>query len=394
MGWLTRTFICCTGFVTAIAFAADGRAQSSAAKPKTPLVINVMDVAGDLEVSQPALEKFRTEHPELVSKFVYTRATAPELAGKLKAQQDAGKVDVDFVLTGNDALAAGMDQNLWLDILPAYQNRFPDLAQLYLPGAYAMQKMARGQAFVIDWYPSGPLLEYAPERVKDMPDTAEGLLAWCKAHPGRFMYARPSNSGPGRSFVMGLPYLLGDKDPQDPITGWDKTWKYLKELDSCIQYYPSGTGATMKELAEGSRDVIATTTGWDINPRYLGIVPEGLKVGTLKGFHWVGDANYMAIPKGGSAEKRDVVLELMAFLLKPEQQAYMYDHGYMYPGPAIKGVPLAMAPAESQETIRKFGRPEYSGLIADNPIEPPLDATPLIAMFQKWDRDIGAKKTN
>jgi putative spermidine/putrescine transport system substrate-binding protein len=395
MGWLTRSYICCAaGFAAAIALADDGRAQSSAAKPKTPLIINVMDVAGDLEVSQPALEKFRKEHPELISKFVFTRATAPELAGKLKAQQDAGSVDIDFVLTGNDALAAGMDQNLWLDILPAYQNRFPDLAQLYLPGAYAMQKMARGQAFVIDWYPSGPLLEYAPERVKDMPDTAEGLLAWCKAHPGRFMYARPSNSGPGRSFVMGLPYLLGDKDPQDPIAGWDKTWKYLKELDSCIEYYPSGTGATMKELAEGSRDVIATTTGWDINPRYLGIVPEGLKVGTLKGFHWVGDANYMAIPKGGSPEKRDVVLELMAFLLKPEQQAYMYDHGYMYPGPAIKDVPLAMAPAESQETIRKFGRPEYASLIAGNPIEPPLDAKPLVAMFQKWDREIGAKKTN
>ena len=394
MGWLTRTFICCTGFAAAIAFAADGWAQSSVAKPKTPLIINVMDVAGDLEVSQPALEKFRAEHPELISKFVYTRATAPELAGKLKAQQDAGSVDIDFVLTGNDALAAGMDQNLWLDILPDYQSRFPDLAKLYLPGAYAMQKMARGQAFVIDWYPSGPLLEYAPERVKDVPDTAEGLLAWCKAHPGRFMYARPSNSGPGRSFVMGLPYLLGDKDPQDPIAGWDKTWKYLKELDSCIEYYPSGTGATMKELAEGSRDVIATTTGWDINPRYLGIVPEGLKVGTLKGFHWVGDANYMAIPKGGSPEKRDVVLQLMAFLLKPEQQAYMYDHGYMYPGPAIKDVPLTMAPAESQETIRKFGRPEYANLIAGNPIEPPLDAKPLVAMFQKWDREIGAKKTN
>ncbi|HLY89449.1 MAG TPA: extracellular solute-binding protein [Acetobacteraceae bacterium] len=395
MGWLTRNFVCRTaGFAAVIAFAADGCAQSSAATPKAPLVINVMDVAGDLEVSQPALEKFRKEHPELVSKFVFTRATAPELAGKLKAQQDAGSVDIDFVLTGNDALAAGMDQNLWLDILPAYQNRFPDLTQLYLPGAYAMQKMARGQAFVLDWYPSGPLLEYAPDRVKDMPDTAEGLLAWCKAHPGRFMYARPSNSGPGRTFVMGLPYLLGDKDPQDPVAGWDKTWNYLKELDSCIEYYPSGTGATMKELAEGSRDVIATTTGWDINPRYLGIVPADLKVGTFKGFHWVGDANYMAIPKGGSPEKRDVVLELMAFLLKPEQQAYMYDHGYMYPGPAIKNVPVAMAPAESQETIRKFGRPEYSGLIADNPIEPPLDAKPLVAMFQKWDREIGAKKMN
>lgn len=357
-----------------------------------PVTINVIDVAGDLQVSQPALEKFQAEHPELVSKFVFTQATAPELAGKLKAQQDAGRVDIDFVLTGNDALAAGMEQGLWLEILPKYEAKFPNLKDLYIPGAYLMQEMARGQAFVIDWYPSGPLLEYAPDRVKDVPDTPEKLLAYCKANPGKFMYARPANSGPGRTFVMGLPYLLGDKDPKDPVNGWDKTWSYLKELDGCIEYYTAGTTASMKELADGTRDIIATTTGWDINPRYLGIVPEEYKIASFKGFHWVGDANYMAVPKGVSEEKLKVVLELMAFLLKPEQQAFMYDHGYMYPGPAIKGVTLDMAPAESQETIKKFGRPEYESLISGNPTEPPLDAKPLVAMFDKWDREIGAAK--
>ncbi|MDQ2084263.1 extracellular solute-binding protein [Xanthobacteraceae bacterium Astr-EGSB] len=357
-----------------------------------PVVINVIDVAGDLQVSQPALEKFQTEHPELVSKFVFTQATAPELAGKLKAQQDAGRVDIDFVLTGNDALAAGMEQGLWLQILPKYADKFPNLKELYIPGAYLMQEMARGNAFVIDWYPSGPLLEYAPDRVKNVPDTPEALMAYCKANPGKFMYARPANSGPGRTFVMGLPYLLGDKNPMDPINGWDKTWAYLKMLDTCIEYYTAGTTASMKELANGTRDIIATTTGWDINPRYLGIVPEEYKVGAFKNFHWVGDANYMAIPKGVRADKLKVVLELMAFLLKPAQQAYMFDHGYMYPGPAIKGVTLDMAPKESRQTIEKFGRPEYAALIAGNPTEPPLDAKELVAMFDKWDREIGAAK--
>lgn len=357
-----------------------------------PVVINVIDVAGDLQVSQPALEKFQAQHPELVSKFVFTQATAPELAGKLKAQQDAGRVDIDFVLTGNDALAAGMEQGLWFEILPKYAGEFPNLKELYIPGAYLMQEMARGQAFVIDWYPSGPLLEYAPDRVSQVPDTPEALLAYCKANPGKFMYARPANSGPGRTFVMGLPYLLGDKDPKDPIKGWDKTWAYLKELDTCIEYYTAGTTASMKELANGTRDIIATTTGWDINPRYLGIVPEEYKIGAFKNFTWVGDANYMAIPKGVSEEKLKVVLELMKFLLKPAQQAYMFDHGYMYPGPAIKGVTLDMAPKESQETIEKFGRPEYASLIADNPTEAPLDAKPLVEMFDKWDREIGAAK--
>lgn len=372
-----------------------GRAQQAATSlpaPKSPLTLRVIDVAGDLQISQPALEKFAKQHPELVSRFVFTQATAPELAAKLKAQQDAGRSDIDLVLTGNDALAAGMAQNVWLEILPTYASLFPALDQLYLPGAYAMQRMARGQAFVLDWYPSGPLLEYDPARVKDVPTSAEELLAWCKAHPNRFMYARPANSGPGRTFVMGLPYLLGDKDPLEPLNGWDRTWAYLKEIGQYIEYYPSGTTATMKELGEGSRDIIATTTGWDINPRYLGIVPEQFKIGTLKGFHWVGDANYVAVPKGVSQETLGVVLSLIAYLLQPAQQAYMYDHGYMYPGPSIKGVRVDMAPKESQEVIAKFGRPEYAALIADNPVEPPLDAQQLVAMFDKWDRDIAASK--
>ncbi|MCA0014348.1 extracellular solute-binding protein [Mesorhizobium sp. B292B1B] len=361
-------------------------------KPKEPLVINVVDVAGDLQLSQRALEKFAEIHPELISKFVYTQAPAPELAAKLKAQQAAGRLDIDFVLTGNDALAAGIDQGLWTQILPDYADMFPKLDERYLPGAYAMQQMAKGQAFVDSWYPSGPLLEYAPDRVKDLPGTAEELLAWCKAHPGKFMYARPANSGPGRTFVMGLPYLLGDKDPLDPIDGWEKTWAYLKELNDCIDYYPSGTTVTMKELGDGTRDIIATTTGWDINPRYLGIVPEDYKIATLKGFHWVSDANYVAIPKGVSDEKLGVLLQLIAFILEPEQQAFMYDHGYMYPGPSIRDVPIEMAPQDSQDTIKRFGRPEYAAMIADNPIEPPLDAKPLVAMFEKWDKEIGGAK--
>jgi putative spermidine/putrescine transport system substrate-binding protein len=369
-------------------------AQTAGPKPSHPLVISVIDVAGDLQLSQPVLEKFRTEHPDLISRFVYTQATAPELAAKLKAQEDAGRLDIDLVLTGNDALAAGMDMGLWLKILPTYQARFSDLLKNYLPGAREMQDMAHGQALLDDWTPSGPLLEYDPTRVKSPPTSAAALLAWCQAHPGRFMYARPANSGPGRTFVMGLPYLLGDKDPSDPVNGWDKTWAYLKELNQCIAYYPAGTGETLKELGQGSRDIIAITTGFDVNARYLGIIPQGDEVGTLTGFHWVGDGNYLAIPKGVAAEKVEVLLELMAFILQPPQQAYMFDDGYMYPGPAITGVSIEMAPNESQDTFKTFGRSEYNALIANNPVDPPLAAKPLVEMFDKWDREIGGTKSS
>ena len=65
-------------------------------RPKTPLAINVIDVAGDLQLSQPTLERFAEAHRDLVAKFNLSQAPAPELAGKLKAQQSAGRVDIDL----------------------------------------------------------------------------------------------------------------------------------------------------------------------------------------------------------------------------------------------------------------------------------------------------------
>ena len=206
------------------------------------------------------------------------------------------------------------------------------------------------------------------------------------------MYARPANSGPGRTFLMGLPYLLGDKDPKDPINGWDKTWAFLKEIDPFIEYYPNGTSATMKELGEGTRWMLASTTGWDINPRVLGTVPKEDKTFALANFKFVGDAHFMAIPKGLDNDRLAVVLDLMNWMLKPDQQAINYDKGYFYPGPAIKGVDISMAPADSQNAIKEFGRPEYDALIQNTPVETPLDSKNLVAAFDKWDKDIGGAK--
>jgi len=379
------------GGLAAAALTGTGRAAPPT--PKGPLTITVYDVAGALALMQRAFDDYRAANPTLVSRFVYSKAPAPELAGKLHAQQQAGRMDIDIVLSGSDGLAAGLDQELWQRILPDHADVFPDLEAVYEPAALNLNR-AQGQGYgvVFCYYPSGPLLEYLPDRVAEVPKTAEDLLAWAAAHPNRFMYARPNNSGPGRTFMMGLPYLLGDKDPMDPIGGWDKTWAYLQEIGRHIEYYPAGTGATMKELGEGSRDIIVTTTGWDINPRALGVVPKTAAVGTLKGFHWVSDAMYMCVPKGLSADRLAVILDVMASLLRPAMQAYAYDEGYLYPGPAVRGVPVTMAPQRSQEVIAEFGRPDYATLISGNPIELPLKPDRMVAAFRRWDELVGAKK--
>jgi putative spermidine/putrescine transport system substrate-binding protein len=360
--------------------------------PSDPVTLNVLDVAGNLQLTQQAIERYKEEHPDAVNRVTFTTATAPELAGKVKAQQQANRLDIDLVLTGTDGLSSGIAQNLWLPLLPNLEAKFPNLEQNYLEPAAKMQEQAEGQGVLVNYYPSGPLLEYDPARVPDPPQTAAELLQWAEANPGKFMYAQPANSGPGRTFLMGLPYLLGDEDPRDPVNGWDKTWAYLKELNQHVEYYPSGTKDTMSALADGSRDMIATTTGWDINPRALGTVPKGVEVTALEGMHWVTDAHYMVVPKGIAQDKLAVVLDLMSYMLEPQQQALSYDDGYFYPGPAVKDVPIDMAPEKSQQVIEEYGRPEYEQMMSSNPTETPLVGQDLVDAFDKWDREVGGAK--
>ena len=386
-----RGFIASAGAATGASMILSNGVWAQTAKlPSSPVALNVIDAAGNLALTQPIFDNFAKAHPELVSRFTFNKAPSPELPGKIRAQQRANRIDIDMVIIGPDALAAGLSDDIWTDIIALPDTGLPNLEETYLEPAWRMQGLSQGKGVVISYYPSGPLLEYNPAKVANPPKNPEELLAWAKENPNKFIYARPANSGPGRTFLMGLPYLLGDSNPKDPKDGWDKTWAYLKELNKYIVYYPAGTGALMKELGEGSRDLTVTTTGWDINPRALGVVPEEFKVAKLDGFSWVCDAHYFSIPKGVSEDKVAVLIEFIKFALQPEQQAFSYDAGYFYPGPAVKDVPLSMAPQESQDVIARYGREEYADWIANNPIELPLEPEALVTAFRRWDEEVAA----
>jgi putative spermidine/putrescine transport system substrate-binding protein len=358
-----------------------------------PVSLNIVDVAGNLQLTKVGIERFRMANPSLVSHIGYSSAPSPELPGKLKAQQRAGRVDIDLVLTGPGALSEGVTQGLWTQLLPDLGEALPDLDRLMNAGAQMMQaNFGEGQGVAVVYSPSGPLFEYMPDRVSAPLRTAQDLLAWVRAHPNRFTYARPYNSEPGSRFLQGMPYVLGDSDPKDPLDGWDKTWAYLAALGEHIDYYPDNTAATMKELGKGTRDIIVSTCGWDINRRVLGVVPKEAGVFMLEGTHWLPDAQFMCIPKGVEANKIPVLMKLMNFLLQPEQQALTYDRGYFYPGP-VSDVALSQAPVESQDVIREYGRPVYDKWIAELPVETPLMPDRLVAAFRRWDEKIGSKAT-
>ena len=360
-------------------------------KPSAPVTLDILDVAGNQKLTGPMVDAFVKAHPDIISSVKWESAGAPDLVGTIKPQVDSGKLSVDLVMTGTDGLSAGIGQNLWVPIVKDYGSRLSNMST-YLDPAAKMEALAEGYGVETVYYPSGPLLQYDPKVVTTVPTTPEELLAWAKAHPGKFGYARPANSGSGRTFLMGLPYMLGDKDPSDPVNGWDKTWAYLKDLGQYINNYPTGTGALISNMADGTVAMVPTTTGWDINPRALGQEPATIEAAAFSNFTWVTDAQYAVVPKGQSPDKMAAILDLLQYMLTPDVNAMAYDTGYFYPGPAVKGATLDKAPQKSQDVIKKFGRSWYDALIAKEPKAVPLTPALMVKAFDMWDRQIGTGK--
>jgi len=327
-------------------------------KPSAPVTLHILDVGGASKLFQGAIEDYAAANPDVVSKVTFEAGGAPDLVGTIKPQVDSKNLSVDVVLTGNDGLSAGIGENLWVPIVKDYGSRLSNMAN-YIDPAAEQQALANGYGVLLSFSPGGPLLQYDPAVVKNVPTTPAELLAWAKAHPGKFGYARPANSGPGRTWLQGLPYMLGDKDPKDPVNGWEKTWAYLKDLGQYVNNYPTGTGQVVTNMANGTWSLTPIQMGWDIYPRAEGQEPNTLEVGQFSDYTWVSDAHFAAIPRGLSADKMSAILLLLNNLLTPEQNAKAFDSGYFYPGPSIKGATLDKAPKASQDVIKEFGRNWY-----------------------------------
>ena len=121
-----------------------------------------------------AIEAYQQKNPKLVAKVNFTKAPAPELPAKLKAMQAAGRSDIDLVLTGVVALSAGIDQGLWVKVLPDHAAKFPSVLDNYLPAARKMQDLAQGEALVVTFMPAGPAARIQPRQGQAAADDAAG----------------------------------------------------------------------------------------------------------------------------------------------------------------------------------------------------------------------------
>lgn len=367
-----------------------GCGSKNVSKVTQPITLNIIDVSGSMQLVGDSIEQFKAANPGLIGDVVIKTSTSVEVPSLLKAQILAEDVQTDLVFTGIDGLSTCIKRDVIEKIMPTYSNSFPNLESNYSTTAKDTYDLANGYALTYVFSPSGPMFTYNPDTVQNVPKTPDELLAFVKANPGKFTYARPAASGPGRTFLQGLPYILGDKNPKDPKT-WDKTWTYLKQLDQYIDYYPAKTGTTFAELNQGKRSIVASQLGWDMNQRITGGIPQNYGGFMLNNTTLLSDAQYMVIPKGLTDEKKDAVLKLMKWLMTPKMQAITYDSGYFYPGPSIKDVSLDMAPKESQDKIKPAIRQSYEDSIKTLPSSTQLDTNNFMEALNMWDQSFGTK---
>src|SRR5213076_3434601 len=85
----------------------------------------VIDVSGDLSSTRVIVENYQKANPDKVKAVTFQRAPAPELPAKIKAQQDAGRVDVNLLLVGQDAGSVLASNGQLVKLFPQYDALFP-----------------------------------------------------------------------------------------------------------------------------------------------------------------------------------------------------------------------------------------------------------------------------
>src|SRR4026209_2424073 len=83
-----------------------------------PITLSIIDVGGDLSSVQGIVDNYRKANPNKVKDVRIQRAPQPELPAKTKAQEEAGRLDINLIMTGQAAASALIANNQLVRLLP------------------------------------------------------------------------------------------------------------------------------------------------------------------------------------------------------------------------------------------------------------------------------------
>ncbi|MEP9372318.1 ABC transporter substrate-binding protein [Mesorhizobium sp. KR1-2] len=261
-------------------------------------------------------------------------AVAKVVAEKAAGRNDNGTVDLIWINGENFAAMKRQDLLMspgWAEKLPNWKyvdvDNKPTIRTDFTVPVDGLES-PWGMAKLVFFY------DTARTDPTGLPKSAKELLAWTKAHPGRFSYPQPPDFM-GLSFLKQvLSELVADRSVlQKPVdeASFDKVtaplFAYLDELKPVLwragRAYPQNYPAMKQLLADGELDIIFAFNPSEASSAIAnGELPDTVRsftfpAGTLANTHFVA-IPYNAAAKAGALVTAD-------FLLSPEAQARKQD---------------------------------------------------------------------
>jgi putative spermidine/putrescine transport system substrate-binding protein len=215
---------------------------------------------------------------------------------------------------------------------------------------------------------SSVVLAYDSTNVPTPPKTLSALLAWIKAHPGKFTYNSPNSGGSGYSFAETvvdsfMPQNVLTQMQQGYVPNLESAWKQgFDTLHSLNQYvyqgvYPNGNQAVLDLLAKGQIWVAPVWSDQSLTALKAGQLPATVKLTQIASPSFTGGAAYLGVLK--TARNKVDVYKFVNYVLSPAAQTQIINVMSGFPA-----IPLSLMPKAIQNKFADVSanslRPTYS----------------------------------
>jgi putative spermidine/putrescine transport system substrate-binding protein len=325
--------------------AAVAAAATHAAATKT-VTINLY-ASGDVNVQslwqQYLIPGFEKQNPGIKVHFIFSEhgqddtTTLARIGAAVKQRK----------WPGIDLVDAGLVTTLATDGLtqPVVKATAPNIANV------DKKLLTPVHGAAIPYRGSSVVLAYDSKNVATPPKTLAQLLAWIKAHPGKFTYNSPNTGGSGYSFAE---TVVDSFIPQNVLTQMDNGyvpnlesyWKQgLDTLHSLNQYvyqgvYPNGNQAVLDLLAKGQIWVAPVWSDQSLTALKTGQLPSTIHLTQIASPSFTGGAAYLGVPK--TAKNKVDVYKFVNYVLSPAAQTQIINVMSGFPAIPLKLMPKAI----------------------------------------------------
>jgi putative thiamine transport system substrate-binding protein len=326
-------------------------------------------------------------------------ASTADAVARVLAEQQAGKDTggaVDLIWINGENFAAMKAAGL---LYGPFAEKLPNWPLVDVAGkpAVVTDFTRPTEGYESPWALAQLVFEHDSAKVAEPPASAQGLLDWAMANPGRFTYPQPPDYL-GTTFLKQVLYSV-TPDPaalQRPVdeAGYAAAaaplWAYLDRLTPHLwrqgKAYPANEPALGQLLADGE-----ITLSLAFNPgRASAAIAAGEVQETLRTHVWqggtIGNASFVAIPYNAAHAAGALVIANL--LLDPEVQARAQD-------PAVLGFQTVLDVA----ALPPQDRAHFDALTLGPATLPPAelgpvllepDASWMVRIAQDWVRRYGA----